>query len=474
MLSFTISGSYTDLYQLNMSQVNFLEGRFEQRATFDYFFRNIPGNGGYVLFAGLADILNVLEDLHFTQTDLKHLRSLGFERTFVDYLEKFQFRGNVFSVKEGEIVFPYAPILRVQGTLIEAQLVETVLLNILNFESLIATKASRMRFVAGDKGLSEFGLRRAQGMGGVMATRASIIGGFNNTSNVYAAGLYHTDVAGTMAHAFIESYDSELEAFRAFARARPKGCVFLVDTYDTLLSGIPNAIIVAKEMEAEGERAFGIRLDSGDLAWLSKAARKMLDEAGLKYMKIVASNQIDEFVMRSLEEQKAAIDVYGVGTRLVTGYPDAALDGVYKLSMVNDEPKIKVSENLQKSTLPGIKEVSRIIDDDGNFYGADVITLAEEASPAIMYHPYDQQKSMDLQHFRFEPLLHKVMEKGRVVSAMPPLNKIADYARKRLAQLPSEYKRFENPHVYKVGISSALKSLRNELIQHHKPAAPVT
>jgi nicotinate phosphoribosyltransferase len=468
MLSFTISGNYTDLYQLNMSEVNFLEGRVGHRVCFDYFFRSIPNNGGYVLFAGLGDVLNVLEDLHFTQSDLKQLRSLGFERTFVDYLEKFQFRGDVYSAREGEVIFPQIPALRVEGNIVEAQLVETLLLNILNFQSLIATKASRMRRVAGERILSEFGLRRAQGPAGIMATRAATIGGFTSTSNVMAGGLYNIEVSGTMAHAFIESYESELEAFRAFGRSHPRGCIFLVDTYDTLHSGVPNAIIVAREMEAAGYKAAGIRLDSGDLAWLSKEARKMLDAAGLQYMKIVASNQLDEFIIKSLQEQGAAIDVYGVGTKLVTGYPDAALDGVYKLCMINEEPKIKMSENIQKATLPGIKQVYRTFDKNNMFAGADAIMLHDEDEPNTMFHPFDLSKHMDLTMFSKEPLLQKVMDKGRISANMPSLAKISAYAASRISQLPAEYKRFDNPHVYKVGLSRQLLDLRNELANQHK------
>ncbi len=466
MINFTISGNYTDLYQLNMSQVNFLEGKHTQHACFDYFFRSVPNNGGYVLFAGLADLLNVLEDLHFTQSDLKYLRSLGFERTFVDHLELFQFRGTIYSVKEGEVVFPNTPIVRVEGTLLETQLVESMLLNLLNFQSLIATAASRMRYAAGDASLSEFGLRRAQGPGAVLASRAAIVGGFDSTSNVFAGEKYQIDVSGTMAHAFIESYDSELEAFRAFARFHPEECVFLVDTYDTVNSGIPNAITVALEMKQEGKKAAGIRLDSGDLAWLAKTARSMLDAAGLEHMKIVASNQIDEYVIRSLKQQGAPIDVFGVGTRLVTGYPDAALDGVYKMAMLDEEPKIKLSENIVKTTLPGMKEVYRMLNENGNFAGADAIALKSEEEPQWMIHPHEPGKSMSLSAFGKESLLTRVMEKGRICGNLPSLRKIAEYATNRLSQLPVEYRRFEFPHVYKVGISRKLSELRNGLIKN--------
>jgi len=470
MLSFNISGNYTDLYEITMGEVYFMENRKDDPVCFDYFFRKIPFQGGYVLFAGLHELLQILEDLHFTGEDIAFLRKLNFHPSYIDFLESFQFRGSVYSVSEGEVVFPNCPILRVEGNQFEAQLVETLLLNFLNFESLIATKASRMRYVAGNRVLSDFGLRRAHGPGGVLAARAAIVGGFDSTSNVYAAGLYGLEVAGTMAHSFIESYDSEIEAFRAFAKTRPGQCIFLVDTYDTLNSGVPNAITVAKEMEKQGYQAAGIRLDSGDLAWLSKAARKMLDEAGLSYMKIITSNQLDEFVIKSLLEQHAPIDIFGVGTRLVTGHPDAALDGVYKLSMAGGKPRLKLSESLQKVTLPGIKQVMRVMDENGQFFGADAVVLSEEEKTSTIYHPFEAGTSFNIKHFNQEFLLQKVMENGKRLLPEPSLHDITGYAKKRLALLPAEYRRFENPHIYKVGISKKLMELRNNLAGQHKTA----
>ncbi|RMD73605.1 MAG: nicotinate phosphoribosyltransferase, partial [Bacteroidetes bacterium] len=326
------TGLYTDLYELTMAQGHFFAGRHETRAVFDYFFRKNPFEGGFVVFAGLADLLEALQDFRYSAEDIDYLAAQGFKPEFLDWLRHFRFRGDVWAAREGEVVFPYAPIVRVEGTIVETQLVETLLLNLLNFESLIATKAARMRLVAGDRIIAEFGLRRAQGYGGMQATRAAIVGGANNTSNVLAGLHYGLPVTGTMAHAWIQSYEDELTAFRKFAEQYPERCILLVDTYDTLRSGIPNAITVARELEQRGYRLFGIRLDSGDLAWLSKRARQMLDEAGLTYVKILASNQIDEYVIRSLREQQAPIDGYGVGTRLVTGHSSPALDGVYKLS----------------------------------------------------------------------------------------------------------------------------------------------
>jgi nicotinate phosphoribosyltransferase len=468
MVSFTLSGNYTDLYEITMGEVYFVEGRDGIPACFDYFFRKIPAKGGYVLFAGLGDLLDALENLRFTAEDIAFLKELKFDPRYLAFLERFRFRGTVHSVHEGEVIFPGSPVVRVEGTLFETQLVETMLLNLLNFESLIATKASRIRYVAGDRVLSDFGLRRAHGPAAVLASKAAIIGGFDSTSNVFAAQRYGIKVSGTMAHSFVESYDSEPEAFRAFARDQPDNCTFLADTYDTLKSGIPHAITVAKEMEARGQRASGVRLDSGDLAYLARQARRMLDEAGLSYMKIVVSNQLDEHVIKSLLDQGAPIDVFGVGTHLVTGQPDAALDGVYKLSMSGGEPRLKLSDSLQKVTLPGVKQVLRAVDEKGGFIGADAIILADEPKPDVMYHPSEPDRSFSMAHFRSEPLLHPVMENGKRLEPATDLKKIAAYATGRLALLPAEYKRFENPHTYKVGISSRLLDLRETLRKQHK------
>jgi nicotinate phosphoribosyltransferase len=468
MKNFSITGTYTDLYQLTMGQVYFLTGRSHHEAVFDYFFRKLPFDGGYVVFAGLGDVLDILEDLHFTREDLDYLRSIGLNTEYVNSLRDFRFQGTLHSVREGEIVFPNEPVLRVEGTMLEAQIVETVLLNLLNFQSLVATKAARMRSVAGNRILSDFGLRRAQATGGYYATRASVIGGFNSTSNVKAALDFDLPAVGTMAHAFIQGYDDELTAFRDFAEKRAESCVLLVDTYNTLRSGVPNAITVAKEMEKRSQRLQGIRLDSGDLAYLSKQARKMLDEAGLHYVKITASNQLDEYVIKSLLDQQAPIDIFGVGTSLVTAPPDAALDGVYKLAHAGGKARIKLSENLKKITLPDKKQVHRVLNGDGNFFGADVITIQGEENIGIMHHPAEPDKSLVLKGMAQEPLLHKRMEQGRVVEPLPSLQEASAYCSKRLGMLPEEYKRFQNPHIYKVGLSERLRDLRNELKNQFK------
>lgn len=468
MKNFSITGSYTDLYQLTMAQVYFQKGSKDHEAVFDYFFRKIPYKGGYTVFAGLQNVLDILADFHFTNEELDYFKNIGLDRDYVDSLKNFRFNGSVYSAREGEIVFPGEPILRVEGTLFEAQIIETFLLNILNFQSLIATKAARIRSVAGDKILSDFGLRRAQGVGGYHATRACIVGGFNSTSNVKAGMDFDVPVSGTMAHSFIQSYEDELTAFRDFAEKRSQNCVLLVDTYDTLRSGVPNAITVGKEMEKRGDRLYAIRLDSGDLAYLSKQSRKMLDEAGLNYVKITASNQLDEHVIKSLLDQHAPIDIFGVGTSLVTGHPDAALDGVYKLAFAGGKPRIKLSENLAKITLPDRKQVHRVLTEDGNFFGADVVTLQDEHDVKVMHHPVEPDKSLSLSGMKQEPLLTKVMDRGKIVHPKTHLNDISAYCMNRLSKLADEHKRFDNPHIYKIGLSEALKNLRDQLKNQYR------
>ncbi len=461
------SGIYTDMYQLTMAQAYFLDGTSEKPASFDYFFRRIPFEGGFVVFAGLADALDLIAGFRYALVDLEYLGSLGFRPEFIDRLGRFRFSGSILSVREGEVVFPLEPVVRVDASLLEAQLIETALLNIVNFESLVATKAARLRLAAGPRGLSEFGLRRAHGLGGILASRAAVIGGCDTTSNVYAAHRYGLKAAGTMAHSYIESHGDELEAFRRFSEAHPDGCVFLVDTYDTLRSGVPNAILAAREMEARGLRLFAIRLDSGDLAYLSKKARAELDDAGLGYVKIVASNLLDEHLIKSLLDQGAPIDIFGVGTKLATGAPDGALDGVYKLSEAAGEPCLKLSDTLSKTTLPGRKRIVRYRDAAGLFE-ADAIGLESEGAIPRMIHPFEPGQSLELEALRAETLLQKVVVDGKYTIPDEPVDAIAAYARERLAALPVEHKRFENPHVYKVGLSEKLAALRDRLISRHR------
>jgi nicotinate phosphoribosyltransferase len=474
MIDFT--ATYTDQYQLAMAQVYFLSGRSGERAVFDYFFRKLPFGGGYAVFAGLDDLLDVLEQLRFSEADLAFLRASGMDGAFVESLRDFRFRGDVHAAREGDLVFPTRPVVTVEADLIEAQIVETLLLNLLNFQTLVATKASRIRQVAGDAQLVDFGLRRAQGAGGYHASRAAIVGGFDATSNVRAGRDYGIPVSGTMAHSFVQSFDDEVEAFRAFARGRPDDCVLLVDTYSTLSSGVPNAITVGLEMAARGQRLKAVRLDSGDLAWLARETRRMLDGAGLPEVRIAASNQLDEHVIRSLREQGAPIDLYGVGTSLVTGQPDAALDGVYKLALFQGRPRLKLSESVAKTTLPGRKQVFRVLDEGGGFLGADVVALHDEGEVPAMHHPFEPFRSLSLAGYRTEPLLHPVMRGGWRLEERRPLAEIRDYGRQRLALLGEEYKRFENPHLYKVGLSPRLKEERDRLIQEHRsgPAGGAT
>jgi nicotinate phosphoribosyltransferase len=466
MINYT--ATYTDHYQLTMSQVYFLKGQKDNQAVFDYFFRKLPFDAGYAVFAGLEDLLNALEILRFDKEDINFLNLQGFHPEFIRYLKKFRFTGNIYASQEGDVVFPICPVLQVEANIIEAQIIETLLLNILNFQTLIATKASRIRQAAGEPKLIDFGLRRAQGAGGYYASRAAFIGGFDATSNVRASRDYGIPVSGTMAHSFVESYNDELTAFSHFAEVQPDDCVLLVDTYDTLKSGLPNAITVAKKMEEKGHKLSGIRLDSGDLAYLSKRSREMLDNSGLHYVKIAVSNQLDEYIIKSLLEQQAPIDIFGVGTSLVTGHPDAALDGVYKLSFANGKPRIKLSENASKITLPHRKQVFRMLDNDGKFTGADVITLADEKDVDIMYHPLNPLKSLYVKKYNKEPLLQKVMGNGVRLSKPRSLSEIAQYSRERLKNLPVEYKRFNYPHIYKVGLSDRLKNERDWLIEVHK------
>ena len=462
------SGSYTDQYQLTMAQVYFLKGQQNNTAIFDYFFRKLPFGSGYAIFAGLADLLAILENYHFNEQDLEFLQSKGMHPKFLEYLKNFCFKGTIYASFEGDLVFPTSPVVTIEANIVEAQLIETILLNLLNFQTLIATKASRIRQVAGDCELIDFGLRRAQGPGGYYASRAAIVGGFNATSNVRAGRDYKIPISGTMAHSFVQSYDSELDSFRDFSEIWPDNCTLLVDTYSTLESGVPNAIRIGKEMEQRGYRLRGIRLDSGDLGDLAKKSRKMLDDEGLHYVKIIASNQLDEERIKKLREQQAPIDAFGVGTSLVIGAPDAALDGVYKLAFSAGKPRLKLSETVSKITLPYKKQVHRLVQDD-IFLGTDVVALMDEIELDEFYSPFETEKKLvPVKNYRQEPLLHKVMEKGKQLYPEKTLQQIAEYSSSRLAKLPEEFKRFDNPSVYQVGLSSKLKTKRNELIKEHK------
>ena len=464
-----INGLYTDRYELAMALAYWREGRAGESSAFDYFFRRCPFDGGYVAFAGLETLLDALDGFRFDGDSLDFLKRDGFPDGFLEYLEDFAFQGDIHAPPEGELVFPLETVLRVEGGLVEAQLAETLVLNVLNFQSLVATKASRCRRSAGGRGLSEFGLRRAQGLGGLWAARAACIGGFDTTSNTAAAHAYGLPATGTMAHSFVQSYDDELEAFRAFARSHGDATVLLLDTYDTLKSGLPNAIRVARELADAGQSLKGVRLDSGDLAYLSQKVRAALDEAGLTEVKIVASNQLDEHVIRSLLEQDARIDLFGVGTDIAVGRPDAALDGVYKLSQTGDKPRLKASESVEKSTFPGLKSVSRYYDTDGKM-AADAIHFADEDPPGRMFHPFEPGRSLDLSALRSRPLLEPVLRAGRRLADGPGIDSARDVLGQALDSLPAEHKRFENPHLYKVGLSARLRDRRDELLNEKRKA----
>ncbi len=464
------TGTYTDQYELSMALVYFKNDTANEKAVFDYFFRKMPFGGGYAVFAGLDDLLDALQNLVFDDNDIAFLRKNGFPEDFLDYLRTFRFTGNIYSCREGDIVFPAMPVVTVEANMLEAQVIETLLLNILNLQTLIATKASRMKLVAGKGKLVDFGLRRAQGHGGYYASRAAVIGGFDATSNVRAGRDFGIPVSGTMAHSFVQSFDDELTAFRAFAQVYPDNCVLLVDTYNTLKSGLPHAITVAKELQQKGKKLSGIRLDSGDLAYLSAEARKMLDREGLNEVKIAASNQLDEHVIQSLIGQEAPIDIFGVGTSLVTGQPDAALDGVYKLAYANGKPRIKISESPGKITMPHKKQVYRLTDDQDRRIGADVIALFDENRQDIetMYHPFEPGKNLNIAQAKKEPLLSLVMENGRPVSGRKSIQLIRDFSSDSIRKLPGEFKRFYNPHIYKIGISQNLKNERDRLISEYR------
>jgi len=455
------TGLYTDHYELTMAQGYLLSGKQDVQAGFDYFFRKNPYDGGFVIFAGLQNLLDVIKNYKFDSDDCKYLESVGFQKPFINYLKDFSFKGNIYSVREGEVVFPNEPVLRVEGNLIETQLIESLLLNIINFQSLIATKAARMRLVADDRQLVDFGLRRAQGLGAIHASRAAMIGGFNSSSNVLSARLYNFDSSGTMAHSWVQTFNDELDAFQEFVKLYPDHSVLLVDTYDTLNQGIPNAIKVAKQLEENGNKLVGIRLDSGDLASLSKSARKQLDSEGLDYVKIIVSNQLDEYLIRSLREQKAPVDGFGVGTSLVIGKGSGALDGVYKLSYVNNRPTMKVSENMAKMTLPGKKNIYRFTEPDGTF-AFDGIELLNAKIPERIFYP-KQMSHYNIGDMEFEELLVKVMENGNNIANPIGVKEIARFCKSRLSQLKPESKRFENPHIFMVGLGDELKNLQEKL-----------
>ena len=456
------TGLYTDFYELTMAQGYFLNGMKDTPVVFDYFFRKCPYEGSFVVLSGLQELLETLTAFSFSGEEIQYLSGYGFNDRFLDWLNNFRFTADVFSVMEGELVFPYEPCIRIEGTIIECQLVETLVLNLVNFESLIATKAARIKLVAGDRQLMDFGFRRAQGLGGLQASRAAVAGGFNRTSNVLSAFQNGLEPSGTMAHSWVQAFEDEYTAFRVYADLYPQSCVFLVDTYDTLKSGLPNAIKVALEMKSRGVKLLGIRLDSGDLSYLSKKARGMLDDAGLQFVQIIVSNQLDEYVVKSLMEQSAPIDGFGIGTAIASGKDSGALDGVYKLSMINNSPTFKRSENPTKTTFPGKKVLYRYADQNGLFQ-ADAIALESEEVIERILHPFEAGKQLLTGNFKQEKLLHKVMEHGKILIEKRAAGETAEYLQSRIIHLPDEHTRLLNPHIYKVGISPGLYKLITEM-----------
>jgi nicotinate phosphoribosyltransferase len=461
------SALFTDFYELTMAQGYWKLGR-NGRAVFDVFFRHNPSSGGYSVFAGLEPLLHDLESLRFSSEDIEYLASLDmFEAGFLDYLSNFRFQGEVWSVPEGEIVFPQAVLARVHADLVEAQVIEGLVLNRLNFGSLVATKTARVWRASNYGHVMEFGLRRAQGPDGALsASRSSYIGGADGTSNTIAGKLYGIPVMGTMAHSWVMSFPEELEAFDAYARIYPDTTAYLLDTYDTLESGIKNAIESGKALAAKGKR-FGVRLDSGDIDYLSREVRRELDDAGLKDAYIVVSNELDEDIVEHLVANRAPVDSWGVGTKLVTGAPDASFPGVYKLAAVERgglfEATMKFSDNPEKSTNPGVKQVWRLCGDNGLAL-ADLMTLVEEEpqprEELVLHHPSADWRRLRLRPAEVRPLLAKVMEGGKICANLPALADIRAGLRGRLERFDSTYLRLLNPHGYKVSISSALRDLK--------------
>ena len=465
----------TDLYQLTMGYGFYRQNKHEEEVVFDLFFRK-NALITYSLFAGLEQAMDYLLNWRFDDEDIAYLRGLNlFDEGFLDYLKNMKFTGDVYAVREGEPVFPSEPIMTVKAPLIQAQFAETALLNIINHQTLIATKSSKIcRATAGRGVVMEFGLRRAQGPdAGINGARAAIIGGCSSTSNVIAGQKFEVPVAGTMAHSWVMDYPTEYDAFRAYADAYPDNCLLLVDTYDTLRSGVPNAIKVFKELKAAGHKPKGIRLDSGDLAYLSKKARKMMDEAGFPEAIICVSGDLDERSINSLIQQGAKIDSWGVGTKLITSEDLPALGGVYKLAAVFDKegnatPKIKLSDNTAKITNPAFKKLYRLYDKENGMAIADLITLKDEtvddSKPLTLFHPVETWKEHEVDNFRAEELQHTIVKNGKLVYKFPNLMDIQAFSKQELSKFWEEYLRLDMPQVYKVDLSKKLHTLKIGMI----------
>lgn len=453
---------HTDLYQINMAESYWADGIHNRKAVFELYFRRLPFGNGYAVFAGLERMLEYLKNFQFSETDIAYLREeLHYKDDFINYLKDLRFTGTMHSMVEGELVFANEPIVRIEAPLVEAQLIETALLNIVNYQTLIATKASRIKQIIKNEVGMEFGTRRAQEMdAAIWGARAAIIGGFESTSNVRAGKIFDIPVAGTHAHALVQAYKNDYDAFHSYAK-RHKDCVFLVDTYNTLKSGVPTAIKVAKEL-GDKINFIGIRLDSGDIAFLSKEARRMLDEAGFPNAKIIVSNDLDEYTILNLKAQDARVDMWGIGTKLITAYDQPALGAVYKMVAIENEfgemeDTIKISANAEKVTTPGLKKVFRIINKKNGKSEGDYITLADE-NPASeeklkMFHPVHTFVSKFVTNFEAKNLHVKVIDQGEIVYETPTLQEIRQYTHSNLELLWDEYKRALNPEEYPVDLS---------------------
>lgn len=466
-----------DFYELTMANGFFENGRGNETAYFDMFFRKVPDNAGYAVMAGVQQVIEYLNALEFTAEDIEYLRSKNiFCDDFLEYLKNFHFECDVWAIPEGTPIFPNEPLITVKGPAIQAQFIETMILLTVNHQSLIATKANRIVEAAQGRPVMEFGSRRAQGYdGAIYGARAAYIGGCAGTACAISDRDFGVSALGTMAHSWIQLFPTELEAFRAYAKVYPDSCTLLIDTYSVLKSGVPNAITVFKELEAQGHKGVGVRIDSGDIAYLSKKARKMFDEADLDYIKIVASNSLDEFIIRDLIVQGAKIDSFGVGERLVTSKSEPVFGGVYKLAAVEENggliPKIKISENIVKITNPSYKKVWRLFDNGSGKAIADVITLADEiiddSKPYTIFDPEQTYKKTTLTDFTAKQLQIQIFEKGKCIYNSPDVEIIRAYCREQLETIWDEVKRFENPHEYYVDLSQPLWELKNRLLSEH-------
>ncbi|TWS94433.1 MULTISPECIES: nicotinate phosphoribosyltransferase [unclassified Streptococcus] len=470
---------HTDLYQINMMQVYFNQGIHNKKAVFELYFRKLPFANGYAVFAGLERIVRYLENLKFSETDLAYLRELGYQEDFLTYLKNFKLELSIKSAQEGDLVFANEPLVQVEGPLAQGQLLETALLNIVNFQTLIATKAARIKSVIEDEPLLEFGTRRAQEMDAALwGTRAAMIGGADATSNVRAGKIFGIPVSGTHAHALVQAYGNDYDAFKAYASTH-KDCIFLVDTYDTLRLGVPAAIKVAKEF-GDKINFKGVRIDSGDMAYLSKKVRKQLDDAGYPDAKIYASNDLDENTILNLKMQKAKIDVWGVGTKLITAYDQPALGAVYKIVSIEDDKgqmqdTIKLSNNAEKVSTPGKKQVWRITSRAKGKSEGDYLTFSDvdvnQLDEIHMFHPTYTYIDKWVKDFDAVPLLVDIYDQGKLVYDLPSLTEIKAYAKKELDALWDEYKRVLNPQEYPVDLAGDVWKNKMDLIDRVRKEA---